>query len=54
MARPPGASRFFDEVRVNYVPEGEITPLDPDYLSFFNVNTPADLDRAAALVALGW
>ena len=46
-------SKFFDEVRVAYVPEEEISSLDPDYLSFFNVNTAEDLDRALALVAQG-
>ena len=46
-------ARFFDEVRVNYVSEEVIARFDPDYLSFFNVNTPDDLERALALVAQG-
>ncbi len=46
-------SRFYDQVRVDYVPEKDIAPLDPDYLSFFNVNSPPDLDKALALVAQG-
>jgi molybdopterin-guanine dinucleotide biosynthesis protein A len=46
-------ARFFDEVRVSYVPEAEVDRFDPDHLSFFNVNTQEDLDRALALVAEG-
>jgi molybdopterin-guanine dinucleotide biosynthesis protein A len=46
-------SRFFDEIRVNYVSGEEIARFDPDHLSFFNVNTPGDLERALALVAQG-
>ena len=36
---------------VRYVEEAEINKLDPGHLSFFNVNTPADLKRARALSA---
>lgn len=43
-------ARFFDEVRVNYIPQAEVETLDPELLSFFNVNTQQDLDRATALV----
>ena len=46
-------SRFFDEVRVRFVPEEEVDKLDPGHLSFFNINTQQDLDQALALVALG-
>jgi molybdenum cofactor guanylyltransferase len=46
-------SGFFDEVRVRYVPEEDIARFDPDFLSFFNVNSPPDLERALALVAQG-
>ena len=45
---------FFDRVRVNYVGEGQIESSDPAHLSFFNVNTESDLDRALALVAQGY
>ena len=45
--------RFFSEVRVNFIPEGEVARLDPDRLSFFNVNTQQDLDRATALAMEG-
>ena len=46
-------ARFFDEVRVKFVPEEEVTALDPEHLSFFNINTQEDLNRAIALVAEG-
>ncbi len=46
-------ARFFDDVRVNLVPEDDVRRLDPELLSFFNVNTQDDLDRALALVAEG-
>ncbi|MBI3978846.1 MAG: molybdenum cofactor guanylyltransferase [Chloroflexi bacterium] len=42
---------FFPDVRVRYVAEDEIRGFDPHLLSFFNVNTPADLERALALAA---
>ena len=34
---------FFDEIRVHYVEEPEITACDPELLSFRNVNTQQDL-----------
>ena len=42
-------ARFFDDVRVRFVEEPDVRRLDPDLLSFFNVNTQDDLDRATAL-----
>ena len=42
---------FFDEVGVAYIEEDDIDSLDPHRLSFFNVNTQEDLDRAMALEA---
>ncbi len=42
-------SSFFSEVRVKLVPEDEIRRLDPDLLSFFNVNTQGDLETAVNL-----
>ena len=42
---------FFDVVRVRYVEKEEIDRFDPDHLSFFNVNTRADLDRARSLAS---
>lgn len=44
---------FYEDVRVRYITEDEVNLLDPDRLSFFNVNTQDDLDRAKALVAAG-
>ena len=46
-------SLFFDKVRVAYLPEEEVLSLDPDCLSFFNVNNPDDLERALALADQG-
>jgi molybdopterin-guanine dinucleotide biosynthesis protein A len=44
---------FFDDVRVRFFPEEDVNHFDPEHLSFFNVNTQEDLDRALALVAQG-
>jgi molybdopterin-guanine dinucleotide biosynthesis protein A len=41
---------FLERVRVRYVEEAEIKEFDPNQLSFFNVNTPADLRRAQSLL----
>jgi len=46
-------SGFYDQVRVRYLPEEEVAALDPEFLSFFNVNTPEDLERALSLAAQG-
>ena len=40
---------FFPEVQVRYVEEEEISLFDPQFLSFFNINTPADLEKARSL-----
>ena len=40
---------FFDRVRVRYVEADEIELFDPEHLSFFNINTPADLQLAQEL-----
>ncbi|MDY7041213.1 MAG: molybdenum cofactor guanylyltransferase [Chloroflexota bacterium] len=40
---------FFPDVRVRYVDQQEVDILDPMHLSFFNINTPEDLDRARKL-----
>ena len=37
---------FFEEVRVAYVEEEDVDLMDPHHLSFFNVNTQEDLDKA--------
>ncbi|MDP6549551.1 MAG: molybdenum cofactor guanylyltransferase [Dehalococcoidia bacterium] len=49
LAGDPKIARFFDKVRVAYLPEEEIAALDPDFLSFLNVNTPQDLAKAREL-----
>jgi molybdopterin-guanine dinucleotide biosynthesis protein A len=42
-------SGFFDDVTVNSIPQDEVERLDPERLSFFNVNTQDDLDKALRL-----
>ena len=37
---------FFDAVNVRYIEGDEIERFDPEYRSFFNVNTPEDFARA--------
>lgn len=37
---------FFDAVKVRYVEKGELDRFDPEHLSFFNINTKADLEKA--------
>jgi molybdopterin-guanine dinucleotide biosynthesis protein A len=39
-------SHFFPAVRVRYVEQEEIEIFDPDHLSFFNINSQEDLDKA--------
>lgn len=43
---------LFDLVKVRYVEASEIDRFDPQHLSFFNVNTEADLEKARQM-ALG-
>jgi len=46
---------FFPEVRVRYIEEQEIKLFDPQCLSFFNINTPGDLEKARGLARRnGW
>jgi molybdopterin-guanine dinucleotide biosynthesis protein A len=40
---------FFSEVRVRYVEKDEVDIFDPQHLSFFNVNTPNDLEEVKKL-----
>lgn len=40
---------LFDDVTVRYVDETEMRRFDPELLSFFNINRPADLARALQL-----
>jgi molybdopterin-guanine dinucleotide biosynthesis protein A len=41
--------KLFAMVRVKYIEENEINRFDPEHLSFFNINTPADMQRARKL-----
>jgi len=42
---------FFDSVRVRFVEDEEIERFDPQRVTFFNVNTPEELEQAEALAA---
>lgn len=42
---------FFPQVRVRVVEEGEMEALDPGHLSFWNLNTPEDWEKAQRLYA---
>ncbi len=44
---------LFPEVRVRYVGEDEVDIFDPQHLSFFNVNTPEDLEVMRKLAKRG-
>lgn len=41
--------RLFSMVRTRYVEADEIETFDPEHLSFFNINTQADLQKAAEI-----
>ncbi len=41
---------FYPDVNTRKVSAAEVQELDPEFRSFFNVNTPADLERARSLV----
>jgi molybdopterin-guanine dinucleotide biosynthesis protein A len=43
-------AHVFGQVRVRYVEEQELDAFDPNRVSFFNVNTREDLDRARAML----
>ena len=44
-------TRFYDDVRVRYVGDGEVDRFDPERLSFFNINTASDLSKAIEIAA---
>jgi molybdopterin-guanine dinucleotide biosynthesis protein A len=47
--------KLFSMVKVKYVEDDEINRFDPEHLSFFNINSQADLERARKLAAeKGW
>jgi molybdopterin-guanine dinucleotide biosynthesis protein A len=43
-------SNLFNSLKVRYVEQDEIDRFDPEHLSFFNVNTKADLEKAKELL----
>ncbi|MCJ7792227.1 MAG: molybdenum cofactor guanylyltransferase [Dehalococcoidia bacterium] len=43
--------KLFNMVKVKYVEEDEINSFDPEHLSFFNINSQDDLERARKLAA---
>ena len=46
-------SDFIDAVKVRYVEQDEIDRFDPRHLSFMNVNSEADMERARTLLERG-
>lgn len=42
---------FYDHVRVKKIPEDSLCRVDPDLLSFFNINTPEDFAHAAQILS---
>ncbi len=42
-------ARFLGRLRLRYVAEADLKAIDPELRSFFNINTPADLERARAM-----
>ena len=51
----PRISKLFTLVKVKYVEKDEIDSFDPEHLSFFNVNSQADLERARKIaLEKGW
>ncbi len=49
-AAAPRIISFFPDVRVLEVEENDLRAIDPQLLSFFNINTPADLERAQGIL----
>jgi molybdopterin-guanine dinucleotide biosynthesis protein A len=48
-------SELFRMVKMRYIEEDEINSFDPEHLSFFNINSQDDLDRARKLATeKGW
>ena len=45
-----GISHLFSLVKTRYISEDEIAKFDPCFLSFFNINTLADLKKAKGLI----
>jgi molybdopterin-guanine dinucleotide biosynthesis protein A len=41
---------FFSRVRVKEIPETVLRKMDPGLVSFFNINTPDDLEQANRMI----
>ena len=52
LAGPRRILEALSGAHIRYIKESEIDRFDPDHLSFFNVNTPDELERARSLLAL--
>lgn len=46
-------TEVFSLVKTRYVEDEEVAKFDPEHLSFFNINTEADLKRAKTLIKQG-
>jgi molybdenum cofactor guanylyltransferase len=42
---------FYEDVQVRYVEAAEVARFDPEHRSFFNINTPDDLEAARRIAA---
>lgn len=42
---------FYDQVRVKKIPEQSLRRVEPNLLSFFNINTPEDFEHAAQILS---
>jgi len=40
---------IFTKVRMRYIPKKKLLEFDPDLISFFNINTPKDIEKARGL-----
>lgn len=49
----PKIQGLFSKVRVKIVPEADLRQIDPDLISFFNINTTQDLIQARAIASSG-
>jgi molybdopterin-guanine dinucleotide biosynthesis protein A len=47
----PKILNFFPKVKVKEIPEAELRSVDPDLISFFNINTPEDLTASEQMLA---
>ena len=43
-------SNLFNKLRVKEIPESVLRKIDPDLVSFFNINTPDDLEKANRMI----